>query len=60
MLAAARIVPPKARKKADSCGDLRRSIRVGAQCDSIEHYAALANRVVDQMQRRVLHKQRSR
>jgi len=54
VLAAARIVLPKARKKAASCGDLMRGIRIGGQCDLIEHYCALADQVVDQTRRRVL------
>jgi IS5 family transposase len=57
VLAAARIVVPKARKKADSCGDLMRGIRIGARCDLIEHYCALADRIVDQTRRRVLQKE---
>lgn len=55
VLAAARIVLLKARKKADSCADLMRGIRIGARCDLIEHDCALADRVVDQTRRRVLH-----
>jgi len=57
VLAAARIVLPEARKEADSCGDLMRSIRIAGQCNSIEHYCALADRVVGQTRRRVLQKE---
>lgn len=56
-LGAARMVLPKARKKADSCGELMRGIRLRAQCDLIEHYGALADRVLDQTRRRVLQKE---
>ena len=54
VLAATRIVLPKARKKADSCGELMRGIRIRAQCDLIERYCTLADQVVDQTRRRVL------
>ena len=54
VLAAARFVLPRARKKADSCGDLMRGIRIAGQCNLIEHYCALADRVVGQTRRRVL------
>lgn len=57
VLATARIVLPKARKKADSCGSLMRSIRITGLCDLIEHYCALADRVLDQTRRRVLQKE---
>ena len=56
VLFAARIVLPKARKKADSCADLMRGIRIRAACDMIEHYCSLADRVVNQTRRRVLEK----
>jgi IS5 family transposase len=55
VLAAARVVLPKARNKAAACTDLMRGIRINAQCDLIEHYCTLADRVVDQTRRRVLH-----
>jgi IS5 family transposase len=54
VLAAARIVLATARTKAVSCGGLMRSIRIGAQCDLIEHYCTLADRVLDQTRRRIL------
>ncbi|HJW76160.1 MAG TPA: ISNCY family transposase [Thermoleophilia bacterium] len=57
VLFAARIVLPKARKKADSCADLMRGIRIRAACDMIEHYCSLADRVVNQTRRRVLEKE---
>jgi len=57
VLGAARMVLPKARKKAASCGELMRGIRLRAQCDLIEHYCALADRVLDQTRRRVLQKE---
>jgi IS5 family transposase len=47
-------VLPKAREKAESCGDLMRGIRLRGQCDSIERYCALADRVIGQTRRRVL------
>lgn len=53
VLVDARIVLPKARKKAELC-DLMRGIRIRAACDMIEHYCALADRVVNQTRRRVL------
>jgi IS5 family transposase len=57
VLAAARIVLPRARKKADSCVDLMRGIRIAGRCNLIEHYCALADRVIGQTRRRVLHKE---
>ena len=50
----ARVVLPKARMKAESCDDLVKGIRIRGQCDSIERYCALADRVIDQARRRVL------
>jgi hypothetical protein len=54
VVSTARAVLPKAREKAESCGDLMRGIRLRGQCDSIERYCALADRVIGQTRRRVL------
>ena len=54
VVSTARVVLPKARRKAESCGDLMRGLRLRGQCDSIEHYCTLADRVIDQTRRRVL------